>query len=163
MSAQINTDAEFAYGAGYMNPLAALKPRLVYDAVEVDYVTFLCQGGYNTKNIRTITGDNSSRCYHHNKQANDLNYPAFVIPTLRNKPIYITFNRIVTNVGSAKSRMSGHVMFIIWEYDGCSDLDILSTFEAAIADGVDIITVSTGLIHPEELSKILLLSVPFMP
>ncbi|KAI3515117.1 hypothetical protein L1887_13868 [Cichorium endivia] len=105
-SAMINTHVEFAYGAGYMNPLAALKPGLVYDAVEVDYVTFLCQEGYNTEIIRIITGDISSRCSHHNKQANDLNYPAFVIPTLRNKPVYITFNRIVTNVGSAKSRLS---------------------------------------------------------
>ncbi|KAI3515121.1 hypothetical protein L1887_13872 [Cichorium endivia] len=109
MSAQINTDVEFAYGAGYMNPLAALKPGLVYDTVEVDYVTFLCQEGYNTEIIRIITGDNSSRCSHNNKQANDLNYPAFVIPTLRNKQVNITFNRIVTNVGSAKSRYIAYI------------------------------------------------------
>ncbi|KAI3515112.1 hypothetical protein L1887_13863 [Cichorium endivia] len=109
MSALTNTDAEFAYGAGYMNPLTAMKPGLVYDAVEDDYVTFLCQGGYSTKNIRIITGDNGSRCSRHNKQANDLNYPAFVIPTLRNKAVNITFNRIVTNVGSAKSRYRGSI------------------------------------------------------
>ncbi|CAH1416830.1 unnamed protein product [Lactuca virosa] len=31
------TDAEFAYGAGYLNPLAAMKPGLIYDAFEIDY------------------------------------------------------------------------------------------------------------------------------
>ncbi|XP_023771206.3 cucumisin isoform X1 [Lactuca sativa] len=97
------TDAEFAYGAGYLNPLAAMKPGLVYDAVEVDYVNFLCHEGYNIKDIRIITGVNSSSCSKH-KQPNDLNYPAFVIPTLRNKAVNITFSRTVTNVGSAKSR-----------------------------------------------------------
>ncbi|KAL4572680.1 hypothetical protein LXL04_019462 [Taraxacum kok-saghyz] len=109
MSADINTDAEFAYGAGNLNPLKAMNPGLVYDVVEVDYVRFLCEGGYNTKDIRIITGVNSSRCSHHKEQTNDLNYPAFVIPTLRNKVINVTFSRSVTNVGSAKSRYRGSI------------------------------------------------------
>ncbi|CAH1433380.1 unnamed protein product [Lactuca virosa] len=96
-------DVEFAYGAGYLNPLAAMKPGLVYDAVDVDYVNFLCHEGYNIKDIRIITGVNSSSCSK-DKQPNDLNYPAFVISTLRNKAVNITFSRTVTNVGSAKSR-----------------------------------------------------------
>ncbi|KAJ9557588.1 hypothetical protein OSB04_012202 [Centaurea solstitialis] len=103
MSSRINTDAEFAFGAGYLNPMKAIRPGLVYDAGEVDYVTFLCQRGYNTQHIRLITGVNSSSCPKLMEQTKDLNYPTFVIPTLRNEETYRNFSRTVTNVGSAKS------------------------------------------------------------
>lgn len=103
MSAQINTDAEFAYGAGYLNPMKAMRPGLVYDAGEVDYVTFLCQQDYSTKHIRIITGVNSTSCSKLMEQTKDLNYPTFVIPTLRNEAIDFNFSRTVTNVGSATS------------------------------------------------------------
>ncbi|KAL4572678.1 hypothetical protein LXL04_019460 [Taraxacum kok-saghyz] len=59
MSADINTDAEFAYGAGNVNPMKAMNPGLVYDAVELDYISFLCQGGYNSRDITIIIGVNS--------------------------------------------------------------------------------------------------------
>ncbi|XP_052622992.1 cucumisin [Lactuca sativa] len=103
MSDKINTDAEFAYGAGNLNPLAAIKPGLVYEAVEVDYLSFLCLEGYTSQHIRSLTGDNSSSCSQLMEQTKDLNYPTFVIPTLRNRLIDSSFNRTVTNVGSAKS------------------------------------------------------------
>ena len=103
MSGRINTDAEFAYGAGYLNPMKALRPGLVYDAGEVDYITFLCQRGYSTQHIRLITGVNTSSCSQLMEQTKELNYPTFVIPTLRNEAIYLNFSRTVTNVGSATS------------------------------------------------------------
>ncbi|CAH1433378.1 unnamed protein product [Lactuca virosa] len=103
MSAQINTDAEFAYGAGNLNQMKAIKPGLIYDAVEVDYVSFLCQEGYSSKDIRIMTGVKTSSCSQLMEQAKDLNYPTFVIPTLRNKVVDLSFNRTVTNVGSATS------------------------------------------------------------
>ncbi|XP_024977621.1 cucumisin-like [Cynara cardunculus var. scolymus] len=103
MSAQINIDAEFAYGAGYLNPMKALKPGLVYDAGEVDYVTFLCQQDYSSKDIRIITGVNSSSCSQLMEQTKDLNYPTIVIPTLYNEAVDFNFSRTVTNVGSATS------------------------------------------------------------
>ncbi|KVH92093.1 Peptidase S8/S53 domain-containing protein, partial [Cynara cardunculus var. scolymus] len=90
MSAQINTDAEFAYGAE------------VYDADEVDYLTFLCQQNYSTHYIRIITGVDVS-CSELMKQTKDLNYPTFVIPTMSNVAIDSNFSRTVTNVGSATS------------------------------------------------------------
>ncbi|KAI3668952.1 hypothetical protein L6452_40169 [Arctium lappa] len=103
MSAQINPDAEFAYGAGYLNPMKAMRPGLVYDADEVDYVTFLCQQNYSTQPIRIITGVNISSCSNLMKQTKDLNYPTFVIPTMRSEAIDTNFTRTVTNVGSATS------------------------------------------------------------
>ncbi|KVH92105.1 Peptidase S8/S53 domain-containing protein [Cynara cardunculus var. scolymus] len=103
MSAHINTDAEFAYGVGYLNPMKALRPGLVYDVDEVDYVTFLCQQDYSSKDIRIITGVNSSSCSQLMEQTKDLNYPTIVIPTLYNEAVDFNFSRTVTNVGSATS------------------------------------------------------------
>ncbi|PWA42929.1 Peptidase S8/S53 domain-containing protein [Artemisia annua] len=103
MSTLVNSDAEFAYGAGYLNPLKAVRPGLVYDAGEIDYVSFLCQEGYSTEDIISIFGDNTSSCSQLMEQTKVLNYPTFVIPALRSQPIRVSFNRTVTNVGSATS------------------------------------------------------------
>lgn len=103
MSNLVNSDAEFAYGAGYLNPLKAVRPGLVYDAGEIDYVSFLCQEGYSTEDIIIIFGDNTSSCSQLMEQTKGLNYPTFVIPALRSQPIRVSFNRTVTNVGSATS------------------------------------------------------------
>ncbi|KAG0466593.1 hypothetical protein HPP92_018173 [Vanilla planifolia] len=52
MNSTKNADAEFSYGAGNVNPVAALNPGLVYDADEGDYVKFLCGEG-TVANVRT--------------------------------------------------------------------------------------------------------------
>ncbi|GKF45585.1 peptidase S8/S53 domain-containing protein, partial [Tanacetum coccineum] len=103
MSNLVNSDAEFAYGAGYLNPLKAVRPGLVYDAGEMDYVSFLCQERYSTENIISIFGDNTSNCSQLMEKTKGINYPTFVIPALRTEPIDVSFNRTVTNVGSATS------------------------------------------------------------
>ncbi|KAB2018218.1 hypothetical protein ES319_D08G214200v1 [Gossypium barbadense] len=73
-------DLEFAYGSGQINPAQAIKPGLVYDANETDYISFLCKQGYNTTTVRLITGDNSSVCSSTlNGRAWDLNYPSFLL------------------------------------------------------------------------------------
>ena len=41
MSSDLNPEAEFAYGAGQINPVKAVCPGLVYDISESDYVRFL--------------------------------------------------------------------------------------------------------------------------
>ncbi|PKA63133.1 Cucumisin [Apostasia shenzhenica] len=104
MSSRKNKEAELAYGAGHINPVAAVKPGLVYDAAEIDYVKFLCGQGYTTKNLRLITGDNSSCTAATNGTVFDLNYPSFAISVINiTKPISQTFHRTVTNVGAANS------------------------------------------------------------
>ena len=40
MSARKNPEAEFAYGAGNIDPVTAVHPGLVYDADEIDFVNF---------------------------------------------------------------------------------------------------------------------------
>lgn len=80
MSSSANSEAEFAYGSGQINPIKAAHPGLVYDMVENDYVKFLCGQGYSTKNLRIITGDKIS-CSTSQTDATvwDLNYPSFTI------------------------------------------------------------------------------------
>ncbi|PWA74908.1 Peptidase S8/S53 domain-containing protein [Artemisia annua] len=109
MSALVNTDAEFAYGAGYLDPMKALRPGLVYDAGEIDYVSFLCQAGYSTEDIISISGCNTSSCSQLMEQTKDLNYPTFFISAFRTQPIRVSFNRTVTNVGSATSTYTGMI------------------------------------------------------
>lgn len=102
MSAGTNPEAEFAYGAGQINPLKAINPGLVYDANETDYMTFLCAQGYNSTTLRLVTGDNSSCSKVNNGTPWDLNYPSFALST-SSETINRTFTRTVTNVGSPAS------------------------------------------------------------
>ncbi|KAG6626541.1 hypothetical protein CIPAW_15G056100, partial [Carya illinoinensis] len=105
MSAGKNPEAEFAYGAGNINPSTAPNPGLIYDIdAASDYIKFLCGQGYNTKSLQLLTGDNSSCSDATNGTVNDLNYPAFALSTPPLTSINHVFNRIVTNVGSPTSR-----------------------------------------------------------
>ncbi|CAI9091583.1 OLC1v1026650C1 [Oldenlandia corymbosa var. corymbosa] len=102
MTAKTNTDAEFAYGSGQINPIKAVNPGLVYDLGEADYVSFLCGQGYNTTLLRVITGDNTSSCTNNAIQVWDLNYPSFTV-SAKSGEITRVFHRTVTNVGSPVS------------------------------------------------------------
>lgn len=102
LNAKINRDAEFAYGAGQIDPAKAVNPGLVYDASEADFVRFLCGQGYSTRSLQLVTGDNSS-CSISDK-ASDLNYPSFALPIPpSNLTVNGSFKRTVTYVGSKKS------------------------------------------------------------
>ncbi|KAJ1389152.1 Peptidase S8/S53 domain [Sesbania bispinosa] len=80
MSAALNPEAEFAYGAGLINPLKATNPGLVYDISEADYVQFLCGEGYTKKKIQILTKDKSSCKGKANKRAvYNLNLPSFAL------------------------------------------------------------------------------------
>jgi hypothetical protein len=103
MSAKKNPEAEFAYGAGNINPLRALNPGLIYDIHALDYIKVLCADGYNTKLLHLVTGDNSS-CSGATKGAVfDLNYPSFAILLSSFKSFSQVYHRTVTNVGSPMS------------------------------------------------------------
>ena len=103
MNATSNEDVEFAYGAGQVNPTAAVNPGLVYDAGEADYVSMLCGQGYSSKNLRIVTGDNSSCTSTNNGTVWDLNYPSFALSIKRGIAFSASFSRTITNVGSASS------------------------------------------------------------
>ncbi|KAK7300772.1 hypothetical protein RJT34_11622 [Clitoria ternatea] len=104
MSAALNKDAEFAYGAGQLNPIRALNPGLVYDANEVDYVQFLCGQGYDTRSLRAISGDSSTCTQANRGYVWDLNLPSFTISTRYSTYTSVVFHRTVTNVGFATSK-----------------------------------------------------------
>ncbi|XP_059461951.1 cucumisin-like [Corylus avellana] len=103
MSAGKNPEAEFAYGAGNVNPIQAVHPGLVYDIDALDYVRFLCGQGYNTKLLQILAGDNNTCSEATNGSVFDLNYPSFALSTPPSKSISQVFNRTVTNVGSPMS------------------------------------------------------------
>ncbi|KAK8935770.1 hypothetical protein KSP39_PZI013419 [Platanthera zijinensis] len=103
MSHTKNVDAEFAYGAGQLNPLAAVKPGLVYDVDEKDYMKMLCGEGYNTKNLRAVTGDSSTCTSTTNGNALGLNYPSVALLVKHGISFSNSFQRTVTNVGKSNS------------------------------------------------------------
>ncbi|KAA8534154.1 hypothetical protein F0562_031653 [Nyssa sinensis] len=110
MSAALNTDADYAYGSGYLDPVKAAKPGLVYDAGEADYVTFLCGQGYSTKFLQLVTGDNSTCSAANNGTVWDLNYPSFALSAKSGISITRVFHRTVTNVGSPVSTYKAIVL-----------------------------------------------------
>lgn len=103
MTVEANSDAEFAYGSGHINPVKAKSPGLVYDMGEADYVSFLCGQGYSNKNLQLVTGDNSSCTAANNGTAHDLNYPSFAVSGVSGRSAVAVFHRSVTNVGSPTS------------------------------------------------------------
>ncbi|XXG40515.1 hypothetical protein AAC387_Pa01g1210 [Persea americana] len=98
-----NPDAEFAYGAGEIDPLKALNPGLVYDTQRDDYLEFLCSEGYSAKEIKLISGDNFKCPKASKRTAKDLNYPSMTFMVQPNTRFSAKFTRRVTNVGSATS------------------------------------------------------------
>ncbi|XP_038684313.1 subtilisin-like protease SBT4.14 isoform X2 [Tripterygium wilfordii] len=54
MSRRMNNEAEFAYGAGQVNPARAISPGLVYDMDEMSYIQFLCHEGYNGSSLSVL-------------------------------------------------------------------------------------------------------------
>ncbi|KAJ7980798.1 Subtilisin-like protease [Quillaja saponaria] len=111
MDAKKNSDAEFAYGSGHINPVKAVSPGLVYEAFKGDYIKMLCSMGYNEVNLKIISGDNSSCPKGFGKASvKDLNYPSMAAEVSSAKPFTVQFNRIVTNVGHANSIYKAQVV-----------------------------------------------------
>ncbi|KAL3523906.1 hypothetical protein ACH5RR_016740 [Cinchona calisaya] len=103
MSTKTNTDAEFAYGSGQINPLKATNPGLVYDAGEADFVSFLCSQGYNSSTLQLVTGNKAASCTKaNNATVWDLNYPSFTVSGTSGQVTRV-FHRTVTNVGNSIS------------------------------------------------------------
>ncbi|CAK9323803.1 unnamed protein product [Citrullus colocynthis] len=103
MNASFNSEAEFAYGSGHVNPLKAVRPGLVYDANEIDYVKFLCGQGYTTDKVQSITGDESACTSDDIGGVWDLNYPSFGLSVSRSQTFNQYFRRTLTSVASSAS------------------------------------------------------------
>ncbi|KAF3975040.1 hypothetical protein CMV_001692 [Castanea mollissima] len=99
----------FDYGAGHVNPLAALDPGLVYDLTVVDYLDFLCALHYSPADIKSATNLNftcdSSKKY----SLEDFNYPSFAVPVNTTSDERggdgapsksVKYTRTLTNVGT---------------------------------------------------------------
>ncbi|KAH7863641.1 hypothetical protein Vadar_020250 [Vaccinium darrowii] len=106
MSSRVNSEAEFAYGAGQVNPTKAVSPGLVYDMDEMSYVQFLCHEGYPGKSIATLVGSKSINCSAllPGVGSDALNYPTMQLTLKRHQqPNVGVFQRVVTNVGPSQS------------------------------------------------------------
>lgn len=103
MNATRTPDGELAYGSGHVNPVKAISPGLIYHAHKQDYVNMLCGMGYDSKNMRLITGENSQCPKNSTFSAKDLNYPSMAVKVPPNKPFKVEFPRRVKNVGPAPS------------------------------------------------------------
>ncbi|CAL8996246.1 unnamed protein product [Prunus brigantina] len=68
----------FDYGAGHVDPMAALDPGLFYDLGVEDYLSFLCAYHYTTRDIKVLTHIDFTCDSSKNYSAGDLNYPSFV-------------------------------------------------------------------------------------
>ncbi|XP_059458023.1 subtilisin-like protease SBT4.14 [Corylus avellana] len=106
MSRRVNTEGEFAYGAGQVNPTRAVSPGLIYDMGEMLYTQFLCHEGYNSSSLAVLVGSKSIDCskFLPGIGYDDLNYPTMHL-SLKSKLQITTgvFQRVVTNVGAAPS------------------------------------------------------------
>lgn len=91
---------EFAYGAGHVDPIAAINPGLVYDLTKADYLAFLCGMGYNATTVKLISGETVT-CTEQALPRN-LNYPSMSakLSGSDHSSFSISFNRTVTNVGT---------------------------------------------------------------
>ncbi|KAG7013958.1 Subtilisin-like protease SBT1.5, partial [Cucurbita argyrosperma subsp. argyrosperma] len=101
-----NTSTVLDFGAGHVHPQKAMDPGLIYDLNTYDYVDFLCNANYTTKNIQVITGkiadcSGAKRAGH----TGNLNYPllSVVFQQYGKQKMSTHFIRTVTNVGDANS------------------------------------------------------------
>ena len=112
MSDATSLGGEFAYGSGFVNPAEAVRPGLVYEALEEDYIIMLCSIGYDAKKLQVLSGDTNTACPKLPVTASpkDLNYPSMAAEVVPAKPFNVTFHRTVTNVGSATSSYKAKIV-----------------------------------------------------
>lgn len=103
--------AEFAYGAGHVDPIAALNPGLVYEMDKTDHIAFLCGLNYTENTLKLISGDTVT-CTKENKiLPRNLNYPSMSAQLpISKSSLTVTFNRTVTNVGTPNSTYKSKVV-----------------------------------------------------
>ncbi|CAN0905579.1 Subtilisin-like protease SBT1.7 [Linum grandiflorum] len=88
----------FDYGAGHVNPVAALDPGLVYDATVEDYFGFLCALNYTAELIKRATNKGFTCDSRKTYSLGDFNYPSFSVALQTASGM--KYSRTLTNVGS---------------------------------------------------------------
>ncbi|XP_019434160.1 PREDICTED: subtilisin-like protease SBT4.14 [Lupinus angustifolius] len=101
ISQKFNKEAEFAYGAGQVNPTRAVSPGLVYDMDDLAYIQFLCHEGYNGSTLSVLVGSPINCTSLIPAFGYDaINYPSMQLSAKSNKGTTVgVFRRRVTNVG----------------------------------------------------------------
>ncbi|KAK7283262.1 hypothetical protein RIF29_12667 [Crotalaria pallida] len=98
----------FDYGAGHVDPIAALDPGLVYDATVDDYLGFFCALNYSPLQIKLVARRNFTCDKRKKYRVEDLNYPSFAVPFDTasgvgggsHAPITVQYQRTLRNVGT---------------------------------------------------------------
>jgi subtilisin family serine protease len=90
----------FDYGAGHVDPVAALNPGLVYDLTADDYLNFLCASNYSDMQIRSVARRNFTCDTSKKYSVTDLNYPSFSVVFNADRPSVVKYTRTLTNVGA---------------------------------------------------------------
>ncbi|KAK7274633.1 hypothetical protein RIF29_15729 [Crotalaria pallida] len=103
MSQKVEKEAEFAYGAGQVNPTRAVSPGLIYDMDDFAYVQFLCHEGYNGSSLSVLVGSPVNCTSLLPSFGYDaINYPSMQLSAKSSKDTTVgIFKRRVTNVGPA--------------------------------------------------------------
>ncbi|KAJ9186815.1 hypothetical protein P3X46_002346 [Hevea brasiliensis] len=83
------------YGAGYVNPVAALDPGLVYDTTVEDYLGFLCALNYSSSQIKLATNRDFTCDPSKKYSLGDLNYPSLCGAGVTS---IVKYTRTLTNV-----------------------------------------------------------------
>lgn len=91
----------FDFGSGFMDPVKALSPGIIFDTHPEDYKSFLCAIiSRDDHSVHLITGDNSSCTHRASSSATALNYPSITVPYLKQS---YSVMRTMTNVGNPRS------------------------------------------------------------
>ncbi|KAK4780667.1 hypothetical protein SAY87_016773 [Trapa incisa] len=95
----------FDFGAGHVDPKAALDPGLVYDLNADDYLNFLCALNYTPMQINLVARRNATCDAGKTYSVTDLNYPSFaaVFDTTQvaGGSSVVKFTRTLTSVSGA--------------------------------------------------------------
>ncbi|KAI3908518.1 hypothetical protein MKX01_009320 [Papaver californicum] len=103
MNSTKNSDAEFAYGSGQIDPVKATNPGLVYETLADEYVMFLCSVGYDSSKVKLITSKTCPSSTTIPYKPYNFNYPSLGSNMRSGVPFNIDFKRVVTNVGAPNS------------------------------------------------------------
>lgn len=101
-----NPATPFDFGAGHVDPVAALDPGLVYDATVDDYIGFLCALNYSAAEIKTVTKKDYTCDATKKYSLGDFNYPSFAVPLQTalgsgsGVSSTVKYTRALTNVGA---------------------------------------------------------------